>query len=130
MKKSNLLQVILYASIVVVSFFVCSEASQKAKITITEKKITVENKKNQKVSFLGIFDSVDPIILQGYKIAAIGNLDTKVLTIRCNLETIKKLSIDICEKENYSAFIFTELKEPTILNTCYKCKVVFLVALY
>ncbi len=128
MKKSHLLQVILYASIVVVSFFVCSEASQKAKITITEKIITVENIKNQKVLFLGILDFKAPP--QGYKIAAIGNFDTKALTIRCNIETIKKLSIDICKKENYDAFIFTEFKEPTILNTCYKCKIVFLVALY
>jgi hypothetical protein len=130
MKKSHLFQVILYASIVIVSFFVCSEASQKAKITISEKIISVENIKNQKVSFLGIFDSTDPIPPAGYKIAAIGNFETKALTIRCNIEMIKKLSIDICKKENYNSFIFTEFKEPTIFNTCYKCKVVFLVALY
>lgn len=65
----------------------------------------------------------------GYKVAAIGDFKTSVLTIKCSYELLIKDAISTCESKKYHGFGLVDLKRPDIINSCYRSKIIFFVAI-
>lgn len=80
--------------------------------------------KVEKVQFIGIFEE-NP---EQFQVIAKGEFKTGVFTLNCNLESIKKESVKMAKKLNCPYFYLINLKEPTILNTCYKTDIFFCIA--
>lgn len=66
---------------------------------------------------------------EGYKVAAIGEFHTSVFTVKCSYELLIKDAISMCKNKKYHGFGLVDLEKPNIINSCYRSKVIFFVAI-
>lgn len=111
------------------SFVFCppARAGVKAEIKINSiMKVSKEKKDN--VIFFGELPNLYAIP-EGYEVAAVGEFKTSAVTMKCNFDVLMQLSKEKCKELNYEGYALAELKQPSVLNTCYQSKVIFLIAL-
>jgi len=66
---------------------------------------------------------------EGYKVAAIGEFKTGIITLKCSYNYILECSLSLCEKKKYHGFGLVDIKRPDIINDCYRAKIIFFVAI-
>lgn len=129
LKPLKFLFFILILTLIFIAFngVVCSaSAGVKGEIILTSEMITSDTGK-EVVNFgelKNYYDTPD-----GYKVAAIGEFQTGVFTVKCSYDFILKSALSFSEKKKYHGFGLVDIKRPDIINDCYRAKIIFFVAI-
>ncbi len=123
MRTKKIINCVCYVNLICM-FFLYSSAISKPSIEIDIQYEELKLEKHTDVIFLGILDNIPG----DRKKIAHGIFVTGAFTLKCDISTIKKLSEKKAKKLNCDSFFITNLIEPNLLNTCYKCEIVFCIA--
>lgn len=118
-----------WIAFIICSIFLCrnADAGPKAEIRV-DKILKISDTKKTNVLFFGELSSFYAVP-DGYEVAAIGEFKNTIVTARCNFDVLMERSKKKCKELNYDGYALVDLKQPSLWNTCYQSKVIFLIAL-